>query len=481
MFVLVLNMFRKDNAMIKSGMTGAKFLLSAVAILLLTDSTLYAEKSSFKDESREVTDQRMKWWRDARFGMFIHWGLYAVPAGEWEGKTGHAEWIRTTAKIPLDVYDKFVEQFNPVNFDADSWVKMAKAAGMKYIVITSKHHDGFCLWPSEQTEFDVASTPFKRDILAELKAACDKEGIVFCTYHSIMDWHHPDYPARKWEKERAKKPRDFDRYIKYMKAQLKEIITNYHPGVMWFDGEWENAWNHKMGLDLYEYVRGLQPDIIINNRVDKARRGKDGDGNYAGDFGTPEQKIPANGLPGVDWESCMTMNRHWGWNKNDHRWKSTESLVKKVVDIASKGGNYLLNIGPKADGTFPAEAIKRLKEIGVWMDENGEAVYGTTANPFGKVPFGRITAKLDEKTLYLHVFTWPSTGVLELPGMANPIVSATLLATPDSELKVEEYKAFPPKIHLPTVAPSPYVSVIKVRYKGDLKIPLRTAKTKATE
>jgi alpha-L-fucosidase len=405
-------------------------------VFLFTSINCAAPKPAlYHNEPQEAKDLRMSWWREARFGMFIHWGLYAIPAGEWQGKTNHAEWIRHTAKIPIEQYDKFVPQFNPVQFNADEWVQMAKRAGMKYIVITSKHHDGFCLWDSKQTEYDVMSTPFRRDILQELTEACKRHDVRMCFYHSIMDWHHDDYlPRRSWEKaDRPEGNADLNRYIPYMKNQLREIIAKYDPGVLWFDGEWENTWTHEMGINLYEYIRGLKPDIIINNRVDKGRRGMQGltrAGDYRGDFGTPEQEIPDQGLPGLDWESCMTMNAHWGWNKNDKNWKSSEDLIRKLIDIASKGGNFLLNIGPKADGTFPAESIERLEQIGKWMDVYDQSVYGTQASPFDKPSWGRCTQKKmrDGKTrLYLHVFDWPKNQRLPLPGLANIPVKAFLL------------------------------------------------------
>ncbi len=339
-------------------------------------------KEGLRPETKEQHDERMAWWREARFGMFIHWGLYAIPAGQWKGETNHAEWIRHSAQIPIDEYDKFVGQFNPVQFNADQWVRMAKDAGMKYIVITSKHHDGFCLFDSEHTDYDVMSTPFKRDILKELSRACKKHGIKLCFYHSIMDWHHPDYlPRREWEK-RSADGADYPRYIGHMKSQLTELVTRYDPAVLWFDGEWENTWTHEEGLKLYNYVRSLKPDIIINNRVDKGRKGMQGmteDDSFAGDFGTPEQEVPHTGIRGVDWESCITMNNHWGYNSHDKNFKSTKHLIHQLVDIVSKGGNYLLNIGPTAQGVFPRESIDRLRDMGKWMNVNGEAIYGTTA------------------------------------------------------------------------------------------------------
>ena len=408
------------------------FILGSIILLV---STISAQKN-FLQETKTEKDIRMQWWRDARFGMFIHWGLYAVPAGEWKGATNHAEWIRTSAQIPLEVYNKFVPQFNPINFNAEAWVQMAKDAGMKYITITSKHHDGFCLWDSKQTDFDIMSTPFKRDILKELATACRKiGGIKLCFYHSIMDWHHPDYNERRdWEKDRTTAGTNRETYISYMKNQLKELVTDYGDiGVIWFDGEWENFWTHEDGKDLYNYVRSLKPGIIINNRVDKGRSGMAGmtsEGDYGGDFGTPEQEIPETGLPGVDWESCMTMNNNWGFNKADKNFKSAKDLIQKLIDIASKGGNFLLNIGPKADGTFPQESIDRLKVIGNWMKINGESVYGTTASPFEHTSWGRVTQKKmgNNTRLYLHVFDWPKNGKLQLGGIGNKPLKVVGLA-----------------------------------------------------
>jgi alpha-L-fucosidase len=237
----------------------------------------------------------------------------------------------------------------------------------------------------------MKATPFTRDPLKELSAACKSAEIRLCFYHSIMDWHHEDYvPRRAWN-DVAKGEPVFDDYVTYMKAQLKELLTGYGPlGILWFDGEWENTWTAERGRDLYNYVRGLQPNIIINNRVGKGRAGMSGmdQGSGAvGDYGTPEQEIPPTGFgPGVDWESCMTMNNHWGYNKHDQNWTSAEVLVRNLIDCASKGGNYLLNVGPTAEGEFPQPSIERLVAIGRWMRVNHESIYGTTASPFKRRP-----------------------------------------------------------------------------------------------
>jgi alpha-L-fucosidase len=385
-----------------------------------------------------VRDERMSWWRDARFGLFIHWGLYAIPAGEHGGDTGHGEWILETARIPVAEYERLAASFDPVRFDADEWVALAREAGMGYVVITSKHHDGFCLFDSAHTEYDVMSTPFRRDVCAELAAACRRGGLRMCWYHSIMDWHHPDYlPRRSWE-TRSAAGADFERYVTHLHGQVEELLTKYGEiGVMWFDGEWEPTWTHEHGVAMDDHCRRLQPSVIVNNRVDKGRGGMAGltaEGGFRGDFGTPEQEIPAQGLPGVDWETCMTMNDHWGYNRADLRYKSVGALVRMLVDVASKGGNFLLNVGPRADGTFPPEAIERLRGIGRWMTVNGEAIHGTAASPFDPLPWGRCTVKVGRdgapSTLYLHVFDPPADGLLVLPGLASDPREARVLGAP---------------------------------------------------
>lgn len=441
----------------------SKLLLVGLVFIIACQTESYIPVS----ESSIEQDNRMEWWREARFGMFIHWGLYSVPAGEWGNSKNHAEWIRTTAEIPLDTYDQFVDNFNPQKFNATSWVTMAKNAGMKYIVITSKHHDGFCLWDSKQTDFDIMSTPFERDILKELSEACKKEGIKLCWYHSIMDWHHPDYlPRRIWETDRKEKGADFDDYVSYMKKQLRELLTNYGDiGVLWFDGEWEKTWTSTYGTDLYHYVRSLQPEIIINNRVGVGRSGMAGitkEGEFGGDFGTPEQQIPATGLNGVDWETCMTMNGHWGYNRIDKDFKSTSDLIRKLTDIASKGGNFLLNVGPTAEGLFPQESIDRLRDIGTWMKTNGESIYGTQASPFISLDWGRCTMKpMAESTrLYFHVFDYPENGILRIPGLGSEPIRSFIISDPRQEELVVTRDRDAISIQLPSVSPDPINTVI---------------------
>lgn len=375
------------------------------------------EPKNYLDETQEDFDSRMKWWRDAGFGMFIHWGIYSVPAGVYDGEARYAEWIMDQAKIPKEVYEKYAEEFNSVKFDASEWVRMAKDAGMKYIVITSKHHDGFCLWNSKVSDYDVIKrTPFKRDILKELSGACKKEGIKLCFYHSIMDWHHPDAQGTYYPdyNNTTRLNPNFTNYVtNYLKPQLKELLTHYGDiGVLWFDGEWIGDWTEDQGKDLYNYVRNLQQDIIINNRVGKGRQGMQGMNEYedaAGDFGTPEQEI-LEGASTLDWESCMTMNDHWGYASYDENFKSTEMLIHNLVDIAAKGGNYLLNIGPTSEGLFPGESIKRLKEIGEWMDINREIIHnsGSIKNYRETESLYYLTSK-DKKYMYAVSTKWPGS------------------------------------------------------------------------
>ena len=454
-----------------------KMLLSAILVGLFFAACEKTPKD-FMQESKAEKDARMQWWRDAKFGMFIHWGLYAVPAGEYNGEKikGIGEWIQATANIPRDEYAKFATQFNPTKFDADAWATLAHDAGMKYMVITSKHHDGFALFDSKVSDYDVVdATPYGKDILAQLKESCDGHDLVFNTYYSILDWHHPaqyvDPDAKNPRAGHAKDkiyPERKQEYVDYMKAQLKEIIDNYDVGVLWFDGEWQDWWTKKDGIELYNWLRNYKPSLIINNRVGAGRggmKGFDKGKGYAGDFGTPEQNIPATGIPGADWESCMTMNDTWGYKYFDNNWKSTETLLHNLIDIVSKGGNYLLNIGPKADGTIPDEIVVRLKEMGAWMAVNGDAIYGTTASPFDKPEWGRYTQKPGK--LFAHVFDWPEHNKLVIPMESKNIKRVYLLSAPGADIR---FQAMPGEtvLLLPTQAPDNIASVIVVEHSVQL-------------
>jgi len=413
-------------------------------------------------ETKAQKDARMAWWRKSRFGMFIHWGLYAVPAGAWNGKTDYAEWIREEAHIPIKTYDQFAKQFNPVKFDAKKWARMAHDAGMQYLVITSKHHDGFNMFDSKYTDFKVTNTPWHHDPMKDLAKAVRAEGMKFCLYHSIMDWHYPDYlPRRSWEtKDRPATGADYKRFVQYLRNDVQQILTDYAPlGVIWFDGEWESTWREPYGSELYALCRTVDPKVIVNNRVGHARD------RELGDYSTPEQTIPATGLPGVDWETCMTMNDHWGYNKEDHNYKSVKVLVRDLVDIASKGGNFLLNIGPKADGTFPPEAIDHLKGIGAWMKVNHDSIYDTTASLFDSLPWGRCTVRASsgKSKLFLHVFDWPANGKLTVPGLGNAVRGARILGGP----KVVADRVGPNVIvSLPALTHNPIDTVVELDVSG---------------
>ncbi|MFT3789645.1 MAG: alpha-L-fucosidase [Rudaea sp.] len=414
--------------------------------------------SAAKAQSAETPaqrDARMAWWREARFGMFVHWGLYAVPAGEWNGRKDLAEWFMDETGISREQYEKFAAQFNPTKYDPDEWVRIAKDAGMKYIVITSKHHEGFAMWDTQGTDYNIARrTPYAKGALKPLADAARRAGLHFGTYYSIMDWHDPSQsPAQPGKHYNPTKmdPLRKRAYIEEMKTELAELIRETHTEVLWFDGEWVDWWTDEDGRELYAYLHRLDPNLIVNSRIGHTRNDGDGEnkGKSLGDFGTPEQNIPARGLgPGRYWETCMTLNDHWGYNKNDDHWKSPELVVRNLVDIASKGGNYLLNVGPDATGTIPAPAVAILGDVGNWLKINGESIYGTGGTPFDDEHGGYSTS---EKTVgankpkwipkwdwratsksgkvYVHLFEWPGRNFRIDAGDVR-VKSAYLLADP---------------------------------------------------
>ncbi len=400
-----------------------KFKASFLALSVLATTAVFAQQKTSVDPHANETgaerDARMKWWREARFGMFIHWGVYSVPAGTYDGKRigGIGEWIMRSANIPVATYANYAKQFNPEKFNATEWVSYAKAAGMKYIVMTAKHHDGFCMFPTKVDDWNItARSPFKRDPVGEMAAACKKAGIKFGVYYSQnLDWHHAGGGTAGQAWDDAQKG-DFHKYVVNVSApQVKELLETYHPAVLWWDinGPFDAA-EVKALTESFSKVPGL----IANNRLG---------GGVPGDTETPEQFIPATGYKGRDWETCMTMNDTWGYKSYDHNFKSTTTLVQNLIDIASKGGNYLLNVGPTSEGLIPEEEVSRLKEVGQWMRANGSSIYATTASPYKRLPFeGRATVK--GNTLYLNVFDWPSTGLI-LPGLQTKVMSTKVVST----------------------------------------------------
>lgn len=411
-------------------------------------------------------DARMKWWRDAKFGMFIHWGVYAVPAGTYNGKQipGIGEWIMLRGRIPVAEYRAYAQQFNPVKYEPKEWAKLAKQAGMKYIVITAKHHDGFALFPSDATEWDIAdASPYKKDLITPLAKATRNQGLKFGTYYSqSQDWTHPG-GAKSGLKEgegwdEAHKG-SYDDYLKNIAVpQTREILMRIQPDILWWDTPMHMTQERVQPLhDLLP----LRPGLITNNRLGA---------NFPGDTETPEQFIPATGFKNRDWETCMTMNDTWGFKSYDHNWKSTDTLIRNLVDIVSKGGNYLLNVGPTEDGEIPEPSVQRLKQIGAWMKVNGDAIYGTTASPFWRLTWGRCTKKVNEKggTLYLHVFDWPGDGKLTVPGLRSKVTKARLLANRGKVGVSAEGNDV--VLQLPAKAPDAIVSVIALEFDGPLEV-----------
>ncbi|MRX47003.1 alpha-L-fucosidase [Pedobacter puniceum] len=352
-----------------------KNFLMVILTFIITIQLTSAQQKAPLQETKEEFDTRMKWFKDAKYGMFIHFGLYSQLGGVWKGESipKYAEWLQANADISPQEYALLAHHFNPKDFNAEAIVKLAKKAGMKYIVITTKHHEGFCLWDSKYTSFDVGNSPFKRDILKELSDACRKHGIKFGTYYSLFDWHHPSQ-----EKNSVNKGKDDEwpwannimkqgqktAYVNYMKNQVKELIDLYNTDLIWFDGDWVGWWTLEDGLDLYTYIRELKPNIIINNRVAKRK-------SFTKDYGTPEQ-FHFDSAVDYEWEACYTLNDNWGFKKNDSNWKSPEKVYQMLQDINGKGGNFLLNIGPDGDGKVPEKSKEILLQVGKMLEADNK-------------------------------------------------------------------------------------------------------------
>ncbi|MFN7936313.1 MAG: alpha-L-fucosidase [Bryobacteraceae bacterium] len=401
---------------------------------------------------------RTQWFRDAKFGMFIHWGPYAV--------IGRHEWARDRFHIPQAQYDAYARAFNPFRFNATEWVDLAHNAGARYMVITSKHHDGFSIWRSKASDYDMEITPYRGDPLKDLAEASARRGMRLGFYHSIMDWHHPDYtPKRAWEVKDPKAGGNLDKYLDFMKEQIRELLTGYGDvAMMWFDGEWEHSTKELRSDEIYDFIRQMAPKTLINDRLYKREPG-----NRA-DFGTPEQFVPATGMldpsgKPILWESCVTINTEsWGYNKYETEFKTSRDLIRMLVEVVSKGGNLLLNVGPMPDGRIQPEFVTRLNAMGEWMKVNSEAIYSTTASPFTRLPFfGRATVK--GNILYLHVFQWPRDGRLRVPGLKNLVQSARLLADGKTNLRTSRDGA-DLIVELPAGAPDEVASVIALTLDG---------------
>ncbi len=377
-------------------------------------------------------DARMAWWREARFGMFIHWGLYALPAGFWRGEKvgGTGEWIMRNAKIPVAEYAALAGQFNPVEFDAEEWVALARETGMKSLTITAKHHDGFALYHSQHSPYNIVeATPFGRDPLRELALACERQGVRFCLYYShYLDWHHPHAAGNDWDFDPAQK--DFGIYFEEKcLPQVRELLENYGDiGQLWFDGG--TNMEQKYVAKLVGMVRETQPGCIVSGRV----------GWGLGDFRSMgDNRVPFTNYE-RDWDTPSTLNDTWGYTKWDERWKESPRLLSLLAEINSKGGNYLLNVGPDEKGRIPAKSCEILREVGGWMGANSESIYGTRPAPVFPYnhKWGFITYKPGK--LFLHILDWQAAGrSIFLSSMPNRVLRAYPLANPSQELSFRQY------------------------------------------
>ena len=459
---------------------------SVIAMILL--SMLCAAGVDAADaatEAQRLQDRRMQWWRRARFGMFVHWGLYSGLAGTWKGRKvaerGGMEWIQQRVKADTWEYaHQAVPRFRPSKGFADDWARLARRAGCRYVVFTSKHHDGFCLHDSDVTTYDARDL-VGRDLCKEIVDACRAQDLKVGLYHSVIDWHHPQYdyvaagalPHPLKGRPSPNGPRTHDIYVNYLHHQVRELMTRYGTlDIIWWDYSKKGSEGPFWRADeLMAMVRRHQPDIVSNNRLYHITSPKDSahaDRLKAlrpeqGDFTTPEQHIPDTGIAGIDWEVCMTMNTTWGYSEHDHAWKSSEQLIRNLIDIVSKGGNYLLNIGPKGDGAIPQQSIASMHAIGDWMRVNSESIYATQASPFEKPSWGRYTRKSGR--IYAHIFDWPKTRTLRIPAENIKSQRAYMLADKEREsLRIERDKDSL-LIHLPPAAPDPVASVVVLEHQ----------------
>jgi alpha-L-fucosidase len=429
---------------------------AAIILCLLASSLVAVPAPSAEPAAQAPAPDRLQWFREAKFGLFIHWGVYSM--------IGREEWARQILQIPLDEYQYYADNFIPVEFDPDAWASLAKDAGARYVIITSKHHDGFAIFDSAVSDYDIMSAKYGRDILGPLSASMKKVGIPLGFYYSIMDWHHPDYlPRRDWEKDRTTRGADFGRYMDFATAQLKELVNQYDPAVLWFDGEWEHSNEEQRAFAIGKTLMEMKPSLLINDRLYRREPG-------FGDFGTPENYVPATGIRNPDgtprlWEACYTMNWNgWGYNRYETEFHSASQLIRQLVEIVSKGGNLLLNVGPRPDGRIQDDFIARLRRIGEWLRTNGEAIYGTRASVFERLPFfGRCTVK--GRTLYIHVMGWPADGRIRLPGLVTDVKKACLLADRSKALAVRR-DGKDVLVTLPDRAPDPDATVVAVELDG---------------
>lgn len=461
-----------------------KTLLKTLTVAAVLAAAAFTTFNAVANETQKERDERMAWWREARLGMFVHWGLYSQAAGVWDGKKywGGCEWIQNSAGIPTAEYEAALRPiFKPKEGFAEEWAALAKEMGAKYVVFTSKHHEGFALHDSAVSDYDAMDF-CGRDLAREIINAVRQQDLKVGIYHSMIDWHHPDYIAfdntlphplkheRNKDKPLPVEGHDFNRYLDYLSAQVQELTTHYGPlDILWWDFSHPTAEGHHWRANaLLNQVRASNPLIIQNNRLFNSAN-VSGDNlsifNPAkGDFTTPEQHIPETGMPGVDWEVCMTLNGTWGYSKHDLNWKSSETVIRNTIDIVSKGGNYLLNVGPCPDGSIPEATLVRFRDLGGWMKKYGSAIYGTTANPLKAVEWGRITAK--ENRLYLMVFNWPENDTITVPIKPDSAVDCWMMA--DTKLKALQTEVTDAglNIKMNSEFQNPYASVVVLQTTG---------------
>ncbi len=402
----------------------------------------------------KANEQDIAAWRAPRFGMFIHWGPVSLKGTE-------IGWSRGR-EIPIEEYDQLYTKFNPTGFDANEWVQLAKDTGMKYLIITSKHHDGFSLWPSKYTDYDIGNTPFGRDVLKELSEACRKQDIAFGTYYSVCDWYHPYYPKGSPGGKTDKPNPNLDRYVEFLRNQVTELIQNYGPlSTMWFDVPREIGPEH--GIPTVEMVRKLQPNIVINSRAyfaDMSKQKGASRQDIVGDYSTPEQHVGAFSRS-RPWETCMTLCKQWAWKPNDNM-KSVEQCVQALLYTVGGDGNLLFNVGPMPDGRIEARQIERLHEMGQWVKKHGDGIYGTRGGPFKPdKEWGASTCK--DNNIYLYVMKWPETGALQLPAIDMKVTGADALA--GGKLRFKQTKAGI-SIGMPEEHRQQIATVIKLTVKG---------------
>jgi alpha-L-fucosidase len=421
-------------------------------------------------------DSAMRKWRENRFGLFIHWGLFATPAGYWKGQyyEGAAEWIKADANISNEEYEPLIHQFNPAAFDAKQWAKMAKRLGVRYVTFVPKHHEGFCMWDSKFTDYDLTATPYKKDIIGPLSRALKAEGIDFHLYYSIIDWNHPDYRSEiKTDDDLAA----MKRYCEYTKHQFAELLTNY-PLIksFWFDGQWEDSWTKhpEFGNDLWNTLKALRPNLIINNRLKVTKDGKvdhNPDGTATGDTDSSfERKLPQGKIPPSDWEAGMTMpNNQWGYHRT---WKGHVKTPSEILDMlaycASMNGNFMLNFGPKPDGTFRSEELEMVDAIGAWMNTHGEAIYGCSHSEFDNPKWGYVSVKPGKgKTKRYFLFVPKSTTgtTVELPMNSARIISARVLGAKPAQASMVAVDSARTSFALP-IQRDPLADVIEVITKN---------------